>query len=132
MYGVSPLTTTFTVWSRSALVDVVPRRSTRSKASSAASSQTTRLAGPRPLPGTALGTGVTRVHSSTSVAVGSPLATPKPKTPDRATWPTAARAASGVRGSERQRRECSTAALEHTAAGDGRVEWHAADDGRPQ
>ena len=51
------------------------------EAGSADTSQRTETSGPAPLPGSDSGVGVTRVHSSTLSGMGSPEATPWPKTP---------------------------------------------------
>src|SRR6266542_2540505 len=72
----SPVTSTFTVWSRSGPVVTVPERTTRLNAWSVATCQRTVTTGPVPEPGSASGVGVTRVHSTTQVGSGSPDATP--------------------------------------------------------
>ncbi|GAA3106725.1 hypothetical protein GCM10020254_60780 [Streptomyces goshikiensis] len=78
-YGVCgrrPRTSALTVWSAAAVAVTEPRATTREKALSSETSQATSVAGPRPEPGAASGTGVTRVHSRIPSGSGSPEATP--------------------------------------------------------
>src|SRR3954451_2437442 len=65
-----------TVWSEAAVAVREPRATTVVKALSLATVQPTSTSGPRPEPGVASGTGVTRVHSRTPSGSGSPEATP--------------------------------------------------------
>jgi hypothetical protein len=77
--GLSPPTSTFTVWSRSGPVRTTPEATIRRNAGSAETSHVTGTTGPRPEPGVAPGAGVTRVQRTTPPGSGSPEATPWPK-----------------------------------------------------
>lgn len=76
MPGSRPVASILTVWSRSVPVRTCPRRTTRVKVSSVATSQATLTRSPRPEPGVASALGVMRVQSTTAVGSGSPEATP--------------------------------------------------------
>ncbi len=74
--GARPPASTLTVWSRAGPVTSEPRRTTRSKPGSLATSQRTSTWGPTPEPGVAASVGVTRVQRTTESGRGSPEATP--------------------------------------------------------
>src|SRR5690606_4622263 len=82
VFGLSPAASILTVWSRQGPVVVDPCAATCRNCWSVAISQSTRVSRPRPDPGVAAGSGVTRVQSRTRWGSGSPEATPWRNTSD--------------------------------------------------
>jgi hypothetical protein len=83
--GLSPGTSTCTVWSEVALAVVLPEATTAVNASLVEISQPTETSGPTPDPGSASTEGVTRVQSTIWWGSGSPDATPCTNGADAAT-----------------------------------------------